>query len=97
MYDNDAKIALSSWADSLEHSIERIRTLVDMFKGKALMITHTSNNIVYLEGDEEVLEKAVELKILHNDNSLLNSEYRVKVSLSDLESLDYDEEHDFFR
>jgi len=95
MYDNDAKVALSSWADDMEFTVEKIRSLIGLFKGSELNISYTDNTIVCVAGDEELLELAVEQEILHNDNYLLKSEYQEK--LKEIESNVTNDEYDTYR
>lgn len=95
MYDNDAKVALSSWADDIEFTMEKIRSLIGIFEGNELSISYTDEPIVGVEGDEELLEIAVEQDILHYGNYLLRSEYQEKKK--ERESMVNEDEYDIYR
>ena len=72
--DDDAKLALTLWADHIEIALEKIRRLIGKFEGKELNFTSMHPNFVSLDGDKMLLKEAVEedLVCLEDYEELLN-------------------------
>ncbi len=59
----DVKQGLIEWAKSMEYNAKRIRRLVNLFENKDLDINACTHSII-LNGDEEILKKAVEEELI---------------------------------